>query len=45
MNLVETIRAKARSKGATIVLPEGTEERTVKAAGILTREKLPKLSS
>lgn len=43
MNLVETIRAKARSKGATIVLPEGTEERTVQAAGILTREKIAKV--
>lgn len=40
MNLIESIKTKAKEKGATIVLPEGTEERTVQAAGILSQENI-----
>lgn len=40
MNIIEKIRAKARTINKTVVLAEGTEERTVKAAGIITREKI-----
>ncbi|SMB93584.1 phosphotransacetylase [Desulfonispora thiosulfatigenes DSM 11270] len=38
MNLIESIKEKAKAKNATIVLPEGTEERTVQAAGIISKE-------
>jgi phosphate acetyltransferase len=40
MNLLESFKDKARKNPQRIVLPEGTEPRTVKAASILTREKL-----
>lgn len=40
MNFIEEIRAKARKNKRTIVLAEGTEERTVKAAGIISQEKI-----
>ncbi len=43
MNLIEQIKAKARQNNRTIVLAEGTEERTVKAAGIITQEGLAKI--
>ena len=44
MQLVENIRAKARQAGKHIVLAEGTEMRTVKAAEILIKEKLAKIT-
>lgn len=40
MSLVERIRAKARQRRTTIVLPEGDEPRTVAAAEIVRREGL-----
>ncbi|MGE5372559.1 MAG: phosphate acetyltransferase [Solirubrobacterales bacterium] len=40
MTLLEQIKAKAQEKFKTIVLPEGTEERTLKAVEILIREKI-----
>jgi phosphate acetyltransferase len=40
MNLLEQIRAKAKSCKKRIVLPEGTEERTLKAADIIISEGL-----
>ncbi|QNB45955.1 phosphate acetyltransferase [Thermanaerosceptrum fracticalcis] len=43
MNLIEQIKAKAKQNNRTIVLAEGTEERTVKAAGIITKEGLAKI--
>ena len=38
MSLVDKIRAKARQRRTTIVLPEGDEPRTVAAAEIVRRE-------
>ncbi len=40
MNLIERLKEKARKVGKRVVLPEGTEERTVKAASIIAEEKL-----
>ena len=40
MTLTERIRAKARTELKTIVLPEGNDERTLKAAQILKEEGL-----
>ncbi len=40
MNLIETIREKARLDCQRIVLPEGDEQRTVMAAEAIIREKL-----
>lgn len=40
MSLAEKIRAKARQRRTTIVLPEGDEPRTVAAADIVRREGL-----
>ena len=40
MSLVDKIRAKARQRRTTIVLPEGDEPRTVAAADIVRREGL-----
>lgn len=40
MTLLEQIRDKARGNRKTIVLPEGTEERTVKATEIILKEQL-----
>jgi phosphate acetyltransferase len=40
MNLINNIRENARRHYKKIVLPEGEEERTLKAADILVREKL-----
>ena len=39
MGLLESIRSKARSNKKTIVLPEGTEERTISAAAKSTTER------
>lgn len=43
MNLIEQIREKAKKKNRTIILAEGTEERTVAAAGIITNEGIAKI--
>ncbi|MDR0600589.1 MAG: phosphate acetyltransferase [Treponema sp.] len=40
MDFVRDMRAKAKSLGKRLVLPEGTEKRTIKAARILMDEKL-----
>lgn len=40
MNFVETMKNKARSLGKRLVLPEGTESRTVRAARIILDEHL-----
>ena len=40
MNLLSTIKNKARNNIKRIVLPEGTEERTIKAADIVIKEKI-----
>ncbi|NLU50031.1 MAG: phosphate acetyltransferase [Syntrophomonadaceae bacterium] len=40
MNLLEQIREKAKANIKTIVLPEGTEERTLKAVPTLVGEKI-----
>ena len=42
MNLIETIRNKARANVKTIVLPEGDEPRTVAAAATVVRAGLAK---
>ncbi len=44
MGLIEQIRARASALGQHIVLPEGTEKRTVIAAGILTKEKIAQIT-
>ncbi len=43
MNLIEQIKAKAKEISKTIVLPEGEEERTLRAADIILREGFAKL--
>lgn len=43
MNLIEQIKAKAKKNNRTIILAEGTEERTVKAAGIISNEGFAKI--
>lgn len=43
MNLMNTIRENARKMNKKIVLPEGTEERTLKAADIILSEKLARI--
>ena len=40
MTLLEQIRQKAQERFKTIVLPEGTEERTLKAVETLVKEKI-----
>lgn len=40
MELIEVIKEKAKKQNKRIVLPEGTEERTLKAADILIKEKI-----
>lgn len=40
MSLIDTIKAKARTDVKTIVLPEGVEERTIRAAAQLHCERL-----
>ncbi|MDO4731916.1 MAG: phosphate acetyltransferase [Bacillota bacterium] len=44
MSLIESIRERARKADRHIVLAEGTEKRTVKAAEILTKEKIARIS-
>ena len=43
MNFIENIHSKAHNRKRTIVLPEGEEERMVKAAGIIHEENLADL--
>ena len=43
MELLQSIRQKAKELNKTIVLPEGEEERTIKAAEIILKEGLAKL--
>lgn len=43
MNLIEQIKAKAKKNNRTIILAEGTEERTVKAAGLVANEGIAKI--
>ncbi len=38
MDLISRIREKAKNQNKTIVLPEGNEERTLKAADIIIGE-------
>ena len=44
MSLMDTIKAKARSGKKHIVLPEGTEERTIQAAALIVKEGLAELT-
>ncbi|MBN2595321.1 phosphate acetyltransferase [Labilibaculum sp.] len=43
MDLLQKIKENARLSGKTIVLPEGTEERTLQATDILLSEKIAKI--
>lgn len=43
MHLVDTIKAKARAKMQTVVLPEGYDERMVQAAGLIVKDRLAKV--
>ena len=43
MDLMQTIKANAMKANKCIVLPEGEEERTLKAADIIAKEKLARL--
>ncbi len=43
MNLMETIRANAQQLNKCIVLPEGTEERTIKAADIILEQNIARI--
>ncbi len=43
MNLMDSIRENAKKNNKCIVLPEGTEERTLKAADIILQEGLARL--
>lgn len=43
MGLMETIRENAQKINKCIVLPEGTEERTLKAAAFILKEKIARL--
>ncbi|MDR1205739.1 MAG: phosphate acetyltransferase [Peptococcaceae bacterium] len=43
MNFIESIQEKARSNYQTIVLAEGTEERTVSAAAVIHQKKIARL--
>lgn len=44
MSIVEKIKAKAKSDVKKIVLPEGTEPRTVKASALIVKEGVAKVS-
>ncbi|HAD04988.1 MAG TPA: phosphate acetyltransferase, partial [Desulfuromonas sp.] len=43
MHLVDQIKAKARQKLQTVVLPEGYDDRMVQAAGLIVKDKLAKV--
>ena len=38
MDIIQKFRNQAKERGKTIILPEGTEERVIRAAGILVQE-------
>ncbi len=38
MDIIQKFRDQAKERGKTIILPEGTEERVIRAAGILVQE-------
>jgi phosphate acetyltransferase len=40
MNFLETMKEKARNEGKRLVLPEGTEERTVAAAAVIAAQHI-----
>ncbi|MDA3900854.1 MAG: phosphate acetyltransferase [Spirochaetes bacterium] len=40
MDMLESFKKRARLLGKTIVLPEGTDPRTIKAAAMITEEKI-----
>ena len=44
MDLVSTIKERARAEKKHIVLPEGTEKRTVKAAELIVKEKIAEVT-
>lgn len=44
MSVIDSIKAKARSQKKHILLPEGTEERTVQAAELIIREGIADIS-
>ncbi len=44
MELLDSIKEKAKLQNKRIVLPEGTEERTLKAANQVIREKIARIS-
>jgi len=44
MDLITIIKERARAEKKHIVLPEGTEKRTVKAAEIITKEQIAKIT-
>lgn len=44
MDLIESIKANARKHNQRIVLPESLEERTLRAADIITAEKLARIT-
>jgi len=43
MDLITKIKENAKKQNKTIVLPEGTEERTIKAANIILKEGIAKI--
>ena len=43
MNFIEQVKEKAKRQMQRIVLPEGTEERTIKAADIVLKEGLAEI--
>ena len=43
MNFIDGVIAKAKTANKTIVLPEGTDERVLEAARVLTDEKIAKI--
>lgn len=43
MSVVDTIKDKAKTKGRTVVLPEGTEPRSIQATGKLMSQKIAKV--
>ena len=44
MSLMDTITLKAKANQKHVLLPEGSEERTLKAAEILAREGIAKIT-
>lgn len=44
MNLIEKIKARARTRPQRIVLPEGEDPRVISAAGVIVREGLAKIT-